>query len=321
MRIVYMGTGDIGIPSLKYLAAKSGHDIVCVVSQPDKPSGRGLQVQPTPIKEAANALGLPVFQPAKIKTQDAVDALLEFSADVFVVCAYGQILPKAILDMPQLACLNIHASLLPRYRGAAPIQAAIKNGDAKTGITIMWMDEGLDTGDILMQSTCDIAADETAETLHDRLADMAPSALAEALVLISGGAAPKTAQNHAEAVCVPRLKKEDGLVDWSQTAGAVSCHIRSMTPWPGAYTWIRMGESPPKRLKFFSPVILQGARGEAGRILEAGGDSLCVACADGALLFREVQMEGKKRMLASDFLRGFKGDISGCITEVPKLGA
>src|SRR5881409_767384 len=240
MRIVFIGTGKIGVPTLQALL-KSEHEIVGVVTQPDKPVGRAQLVEPSAIKKALTGgaaggrpLSLPILQPARIKERQAIEEIRALAPDVIVVIAYGQILPRDVLEIPKIACLNLHASLLPRWRGAAPIQAAIAAGDRKTGITVMYMDEGLDTGDILLQRTVDILPNDTGGSLHDRLAQIAPEILLESLVLLAKGIAPRIPQDNSLTTYAPKLKREDGRIDWSEPAEMIERKIRAFNPWPGA---------------------------------------------------------------------------------------
>src|SRR5438067_7537094 len=216
MRIVFIGTGDIGVPTLQ-ASLKSEHEVVGVVTQPDKPVGRAQLVEPPPIKKALSATGIPVLQPARIKDRQAIEEIRAFKPDVIVVMAYGQILPREVLEIPKIASLNLHASLLPRHRGAAPIQAAIQAGDAESGITVMYVDEGLDTGDIVLKKAIRIRRRETAGSLHDKLAQLAPGALAEALVLLKQGRAPRIPQDAAQATYAGKLDRENGRIDWSKS--------------------------------------------------------------------------------------------------------
>ena len=314
MRIVFIGTGEIGVPTLQSLL-KSEHEIVGVVTQPDKPVGRAQLVEAPPIKKAAGsgapsaspartvrALPIPVLQPARIKDRQAIKEIRALKPDVIVVIAYGQILPRDVLEIPKIASLNLHASLLPRWRGAAPIQAAIAEGDRKTGITVMYIDEGLDTGDILLQRTIDIVPAETGGSLHDRLAKVAPEALLESLELLAKGGAPRIPQNNALATYAPKLKREDGKIDWTDPADAIERKIRAFDPWPGAFTTISTNGT--HNLKIFSATVV-GLRGTPGEILKRENE-LVVAAGNGALSLREVQLEGKRRMSAGEFLRGHR---------------
>jgi methionyl-tRNA formyltransferase len=303
VKILYLGSGDIGLPTLRALAAR--HEVAAVVTQPDQPAGRGLALRTSPIKSLAVELGLAVLQPARVRQPEAVAELAAFRADAIVVFAYGQILPQAVLDLPRLACLNIHASLLPRWRGAAPIQAAILAGDAVSGHTIMFMDAGLDTGDILLQRPLTLAADETGGSLHDRLAALAPECILEALDLLAAGRAPRAPQENALATPAPKLNRESGRLDWSRPAVELERRVRAFQPWPGTFTTLpaaRDGE-PGRVLKVFS-VGVEAGEGLPGSVLGADAAGLLVATADGALRLRELQQEGRKRLPAGEFLRG-----------------
>jgi len=299
MRIVFIGAGEIGVPALQALL-KSEHEIVGVVTQPDKPVGRAQLIEPTPIKGTLSLAEMPVLQPARIKNRQAIEEIRALTPDVIVVMAYGQILPRDVLEIPKIACLNLHASLLPRWRGAAPIQAAIAAGDRETGITVMYMDEGLDTGDILLQRTITVRPDDTGGLLHDRLAKIAPEALLESLELLAKGKAPRTPQHNASATYAPKLKREDGKIDWSDPAEVIERKIRAFNPWPGAFTTI--STIGTRNLKIFSATVVD-LQGKPGKILRIQNE-LVVAAGKGALSLREVQLEGKRRMNASEFLRG-----------------
>ena len=300
MRIVFIGTGEIGVPTLRALL-DSGHEVVAVITQPDKPVGREQRIEPPPIKKAligrARPLGAPIFQPARIKDPQIVEELRRLKADVTVVVAYGQILPRDVLEIPRLACLNLHASLLPRWRGAAPVQAAIAAGDYETGITVMYMDEGLDTGDILLQRSVEILPNDTGGSLHDRLAQIAPEALLESLRLLAAGNAPRIPQDNARASYAPKLKREHGQIDWSESAEAIERKIRACNPWPGAFMKV-----DSQNLKVFFALVVD-LNGQPGEILRSDKD-LIVAAGKGALSLAEVQLEGKRRMSAAEFLRG-----------------
>src|SRR6266513_4469259 len=239
MRIVFIGTGEIGVPTLRALL-KSQHEVVGVVTQPDKPVGRAQLVEPTAIKKEfvgrARPPGVPILQPARIKDQQAIEEIRALKPDVIVVIAYGQILPRDILEIPKIACVNLHASLLPRWRGAAPIQAAIAAGDRQTGITAMYMDEEFDTGDILLQRKIEILSTDTGGSLHDRLAQTAPEALLDSLEMLAKGSAPHLPQDNALATYAPKLTRDDGKIDWSESAEIIERKIRALNPWPGAFT-------------------------------------------------------------------------------------
>ena len=296
MRIVFIGTGEIGVPTLQALL-KSEHEVVGVVTQPDKPVGRAQLIEAPPIKKALASEKMPVLQPPRINERQAIEEIRALRPDVIVVMAYGQILPRGVLEIPKIACLNLHASLLPRWRGAAPIQAAIAAGDRETGITVMYMAEGLDSGDILLQRKIDILPRDTGGSLHDRLAEIAPVALFEPLHLLAQGAAPRTPQDNTCATYAPKLKREDGKIDWSDGAEVIERKIRAFNPWPGAF--MKFGG---RNLKIFSAVIVH-VHGTPGKILRSEND-LVVAAGEEALSLCEVQLEGKRRMTAAEFLRG-----------------
>jgi methionyl-tRNA formyltransferase len=296
MRIVFIGTGEIGVPTLRALQ-KSEHELVGIVTQPDKPVGRTQKITAPPIKTALAGSKVSILQPSRIKDSESIQEIRALAPDAIVVMAYGQILPSAVLEIPKIACLNLHASLLPRWRGAAPIQAAIAAGDRETGITMMFMDEGLDTGDILLQRTIDILPSETGTTLHDRLAQIAPEALLESLRLLAAGNAPRIPQDKSLATYAPKLNREAGRLNWNETAEIIERKIRAYNPWPGAFT-----EFAGRNLKIFAATIVD-LRGKPGEILRKDRE-LVVATSDGALSLTDVQLEGKKRMSTSAFLRG-----------------
>ena len=263
MRIVFIGAGEIGVPTLQALL-KSEHEVVGVATQPDKPVGRSQLIEPPPIKNALSGTNIPVLQPARIKDRQAIEEIRVLRPDVIVVMAYGQILPRDVLEIPEIGCLNLHASLLPRWRGAAPIQAAIAAGDREIGITELYMDEGLDTGDILLQRTIDILPADTGGALHDRLAGVAPETLLESLDLLAKGTAPRTPQDNAVATYAPKLKREDGKIDWSDPADAIERKIRAFDPWPGAFMeFVYRGCN----LKIFSASVIVPIHGTPGEIL------------------------------------------------------
>jgi len=296
MRIVFIGTGEIGVPTLRALQ-KFEHELVGVVTQPDKPVGRSQKITAPPIKAALAGSKMSILQPARIKDPEAIDQIHAVAPDVIVVMAYGQILPRSVLDIPKIASLNLHASLLPRWRGAAPIQAAIAAGDRETGMTVMYMDEGLDTGDILLQRKIDISPAETGATLHDRLAQIAPEALLESLRLLAAGNAPRIPQDKTLATYAPKLNREAGRINWNETAEGIEGKIRAYNPWPGAFT-----DFKDRKLKIFSASVVD-LGGTPGTILRKENE-LVIATADGALSLTDVQLEGKRRMSAAELLRG-----------------
>src|SRR5256714_10925347 len=299
MRILFIGTGEIGLPTLGMLSNWREHKLVGVITQPDKPAGRDQKLTlPSPKKAVHDlSLDLPVLQPARIKSLESVDAVRALKPDVIVVMAYGQILPREVLEIPKVACLNLHASLLPRWRGAAPIQAAIATGDRETGITVMYLDEGLDTGDILLQRKVEIAPAETGASLHDGLAQIAPAALAEAILLLEKGKAPRLPQENELATYAPKLEREHGRIDWTESADVIERKIRAFDPWPGAFM-----EIDHRKLKIFGATIVD-RRGKPGDI-SRDENELIVAAGEGAVSLGEIQLEGKRRMSAAEFLRG-----------------
>ncbi|MFN2477212.1 MAG: methionyl-tRNA formyltransferase [Chthoniobacterales bacterium] len=304
MRVVFIGTGDIGLPVLRWLLASNVHELVGVVTQPDKPVGREQRIQAPPIKAALEGRAVPILQPERIKRADAIHEINALAPEVIVVMAYGQILPRAVLEIPTVACLNLHASLLPRHRGAAPIQASIVAGDAETGMTVMYMDEGLDTGDIMLQSAIAISPEETGGTLHDRLAEIAPSALGQAFEMLVAGAASRIPQDNDRATYAPKLEREHGLIDWSESAEIIERKFRAFDPWPGAYALLREGSGKERKLKIFRASVVSNPAAIAPATLFAHEGSVAVTAADGALLLHDVQLEGKKRMTAEELLRG-----------------
>jgi methionyl-tRNA formyltransferase len=305
MRVVFIGTGEIGVPTLRALQNSPEHELVGVVTQPNKPVGRDQKIQAPPIKSALGGEKMSILQPARIKDRQSIDEIRTLVPDVIVVIAYGQILPHDVLEIPRVACLNLHASLLPRWRGAAPIQAAIAAGDRETGITVMYMDEGLDTGDILLQLKIDILATETGGSLHDRLGERAPNALLEALRMLTNGNAPRVPQNNALATMAPKFNREHGRIDWSEAAETIERKIRAFNPWPGAFTVITDPSNKPRNLKVFSAAIVD-LNGQPGDIVQADDSSLAFAAGQGALALGEVQLEGKQRMKTGDFVRGHR---------------
>ena len=303
MRILFIGTGDIGLPTLDSLLRSHEHHVLAVVTQPDKPVGRHQEMQASPIKQLALRHHVPIFQPPKIRERTAVEQLRFLKPDAIVVMAYGQILPGEILRIPSVACLNLHASLLPRHRGAAPIQAAVEAGDSETGVTVMYMDVGLDTGDILLKKTVRIRRRDTGGSIHDALAEIAPTALAEALAVLKQGRAPRVKQDALLATYAPKLTRENGGIDWSATQEQIDRKIRAMNPWPGAFTFLPTADGP-RKLKVFACIQHSGKIGAPGTVTRADKNGLLVAAGQGGVLLREVQIEGKKRMSARDFLLG-----------------
>lgn len=300
-RIIFMGTPDFSVPALQGLI-DGPDEVVALVSQPDRPKGRGKKVAPTPTKIVAEAAGIPVLQPTRIRTEEFADTLRSFSPDLIVVAAYGRILPASILELPPLGCINIHGSLLPRHRGAAPIQWAVLSGDREAGVTIMQMDEGMDTGAMLLPASIPVTEDETAGGLFKKLSVLGGKALADALDLLRQNKLPPIEQDHSLATEAPPLKKEEGLIDWTRPASELHCFIRGMDPWPTAYSFLN-----GKRFRFFSPRISDQKNSlPPGSIVSADKNGLLVTAGEGTLLIQELQPEGKKRMSVEAYLCGQK---------------
>ena len=300
MRILFMGTPDFAVPSLEALVA-AGHTVCGVFTQPDKPKNRGMKLQPPPVKVCAQAHGIPVYQPVKLRDGSALALIRELAPELIVVAAYGRILPDDILAAPEKGCINVHSSLLPRYRGAAPINWAILNGDRETGVTIMHMAHDLDAGDIILQRATPIGPDETAPELYARLAELGGGLLTEAVELLAAGTAPRTPQDHEKATLAPMLSRELSPMNFTRPAGQLHNQVRGLQPWPAAVT-----ELGGKRCKVFTTVILEGGGGAApGTVLAAGKEGIDLACGgDTVLRITELQPDGGKRMKAADFLRG-----------------
>ncbi|KPJ97662.1 MAG: methionyl-tRNA formyltransferase [Desulfobacterales bacterium SG8_35] len=302
-RIVFMGTPEFAVPSLKALIDK-GENVVCVVTQPDRGKGRGRKVVPPPVKELALRAAIPVLQPEHIRGDDFHADLSNFEPDIIALTAYGKILPGSIINLPPLGTINVHGSLLPKYRGAAPIQWALINGETETGITIMQMDEGVDTGDILLQEKISIEPQDTAASLSVRLAELGGTALGKALDLLRQDRLQPVKQDEKQASLAPLLKKEDGLVDWSQSAKQISGLIRGLDPWPTTYTTLS-----GKRLRLFSPEIVaenpcQETFPEPGVVCRADRNGLLVTTGNGCLLIKEIQAEGSRRMGVAAYISG-----------------
>ncbi|QFS85246.1 MULTISPECIES: methionyl-tRNA formyltransferase [unclassified Marinobacter] len=301
MRIVFAGTPDFAATALKALL-EAGYNLVGVYSQPDRPAGRGRKLMPSPVKQVALDAGIPVFQPVSLKPEDAQQELAALKPDVMIVAAYGLILPKAVLDIPTHGCLNIHASLLPRWRGAAPIQRAIAAGDPETGITIMQMDEGLDTGDMLLKTSTPIHADDTGGSLHDRLADMGGKAIVGALVQLANSELAPEPQNDADANYAHKLSKEEGHIDWSRSAIEIERLIRAFNPWPGTFT--DLGE---QRIRLHQASALdQSSDKLPGTVISREREGVEVACGTGTLKVTSVQLPGSKAQSISDLINGGK---------------
>jgi methionyl-tRNA formyltransferase len=300
-KIVFMGTPDFAVPTLR-AAHAAGHEILLVVTQPDRPRGRGRKVEPPPVKKAALALNLPVTQPQSLRTEADQQVLQATAADFFIVVAFGHLLRESVLKMPRLGCINVHASLLPKYRGPAPIQWAVINGERETGVTTMLIDKGLDTGDMLMSAREPIGAADTGGSIHDRLALRGAELLVQTLAAFADGTVRRTPQDHSAATYAPLLKKNDGLIDWKKPASRIEPFIRGMSPWPGAFTFWKN-----TRLKIFRSEIDPAAQdGLPGTVLESRPDRLTVATGEGALSILELQSASGSRLPVSEFLRGFR---------------
>ncbi|NBR45821.1 MAG: methionyl-tRNA formyltransferase [Verrucomicrobia bacterium] len=303
MRVLFAGTGAFGVPCLEALVASDRHFVLSVITQPDRPAGRSQKPLASPIKEAALRNHLQVYQPEDINAASSLSQIRYQKADLMIVVAYGQILKKSLLELPERGCWNVHASLLPKYRGASPIAAAIRERQRTTGVTIMQMNEGLDTGDILGKVATRIRPNETTGNLHDRLAAKSASLLMGLLDRAEKGKVKRVRQNNAEASLAPRMTKEDGRIVWDKVPEEIEAHIRAMQPWPGAYTWLPDG-SDQKMLKIFSVILSRRAKGSPGEVVEVNSHGILVAAKKGGVLLREVQLEGRKRMAAADFARG-----------------
>ena len=297
LRTVFMGTPDFALQTLQGLI-DAGCKMVGVYTQPDRPKGRGKQLAAPPVKELAQKYDIPVYQPLKLRQPEAVAELEALAPDLIVVVAYGQILPKSVLEIPAHGCINVHASLLPKYRGAAPINKAIIDGETETGITTMYMDVGLDTGDMLVKKTLSIGPEETAGELHDRLASLGRETMEETLRQLCAGTLQREVQDDEQSTYASMMKKEDGRIDWSRSAQEIHNHVRGLDPWPGAYTTIN-GEL--LKLAETSP---EAAEGLPGSVIAADKNGVCVACGSGSLRIQQLQLAGRKRLAAADFLRG-----------------
>jgi methionyl-tRNA formyltransferase len=305
LRTVFMGSGEIGLPTLQWMIESAKVHLVGVVTQPDKPVGRSqILTAPAP-KRLAESVGVPVLQPIRVRRSEALNQIAELRPDLIVVAAYGQILPRPLLEMPTVACLNLHASLLPQHRGAAPIQSSILAGDAASGITVMYIAEGLDSGDILLQKSLPIRHRETGGSLHDRLAKLAPEAFESALEMLIRGDAPRLPQEEDQATYAGKLDRDSGLVHWTESCWQIDRLVRAMNPWPGAYTLVSLPNEPPRRLKLHSVLPMHRRSGSPGQVLGSTKRGLIVGTASGSVLLLEVQLEGKRRMSAVAFVHGF----------------
>lgn len=295
-----MGSPDFAIPSLRVLY-ESGEKIDAVITQPDRKKGRGLTLTPPPVKLEAEKIGLPVYQPEKIREKEFIELIGSFNMDAIIVVAYGQILPEEILRIPKYGCINLHGSLLPRYRGAAPIQWALIKGEKKTGVTTILMDKGMDTGDILFQEESDIDQQDTAGTLSGKLSTIGASLLLKTIRGLERGEIKPYQQDHSLATYAPILKKEDGRIDWTKGAEEIRNQVRGMNPWPGTYTFLE-----GRLLKIWDVDMVEGNGGKPGRINHAGKTGFIVSTGKHSLLIKELQLEGKLRTTSMDFLQGHR---------------
>lgn len=297
MKLIFLGTPEFAVPTLEKILA-AGHAVALAITQPDRPKGRGQSLSASPVKEAALRANLPVFQPERIRRPEVVAHLAMLGADAMVVVGYGQIIPQAIIDLPRYGIINVHGSLLPKYRGAAPIQWSIANGETVTGVTTMRIDAGLDTGDMLLRAETEIGLEESALELGPRLARLGADLLVETLAGLEAGSVVPEKQDVAQATYAPILKKEDGRIDWGWTAQAIHNRVRGLLPWPGAFTSFR-GQA----LHVWRSRVIEPVAGPPGGLLRVGR-SLAVACGAGGLELLEVQLEGKKRVTGADFANG-----------------
>ena len=302
MKVVFMGTPDFAVGTLEEIV-KAGHEVAAVVTQPDKPKGRGKTLMPTPVKEAALKYAIPVYQPLKVRAEEFVKVLEEIAPDIIVVAAFGQIISKEILELPKYGCINVHASLLPKYRGAAPIQWAVIDGEKESGVTIMQMDEGLDTGDMLAKAIVPLDEKETGGSLFDKLSEAGGRLCVETLAKLEKGEITPEKQGESPTAYASMLDKKMGNIDWNKSAVVIERLVRGLNPWPSAYTHL-----DGKTLKIWACDVLpqSASKGESGEILEVTKDAIHVQTGDGILVLREIQLAGKARMDAGAFLRGYK---------------
>lgn len=298
-----MGTAEFACPSLEALAANRSHSIAGVVTQPDRPRGRELKPSPSPVKLVSLKHHFTIHQPQRVREPAFVETLRYLKPDLIVVIAYGQILPRGVLELPRHGCVNVHGSLLPKYRGASPIQSAILHGETETGVTTMFMDEGMDTGDIILQETIPIEPGDTAKTLHDRLAPLGAELLLKTIAFIGRDIAPRHPQDSTQASVCKRLTKEDGRIDWTLPARELHNRVRAFNPWPSAFTDLDTPRGR-KMLKVWSASLTADRAHPPGTVVQIGADGIVVATGDGGLALQEVQLEGGRRQSAGEFLRG-----------------
>ena len=302
-RVIFFGTAEFACPSLVALAEDKSYEVVLVITQPDRPKGRALKLQPSPMKAEAMSRGLPLLQPARSRDPAVVERLSEFKPALIVVAAYGQILSKSILELPVHGCLNVHASLLPKYRGAAPIQWAILNGESETGVTIMKMDVGLDTGDILLQHATPIEPSDNSQTVHDRLARLGAELLLKTIPDYVAGKIVPRKQPEAGTSYARKITKEDGRLNWSEPAPALWNRIRALTPWPGALTSCPVGGGA-RLMKIWEADVVGQSGGQPGEVVHSDKSGLVIACGEQALRILSLQIEGGRRLSAQEFLTG-----------------
>ncbi|MCH2063721.1 MAG: methionyl-tRNA formyltransferase [Roseibacillus sp.] len=304
MRTLFMGTGEIALPSFRMMVERGG--LAGLVTQPDRPVGRSSRLRPPRIKTAAGDLGVKVVQPEKIGSKEGLDEVAALEPDLIVVMAYGQILPRTLLELPRYGCINVHASLLPRHRGASCIQAAIAAGDSESGVSIIYMTEELDAGDIIMKVAIPLDHEETGETLHDRLAELAPAVLSESMNCIASGEVSRNPQNESLATYARRLHRGDGELNWAHSSKDLECRIRAHDPWPGSFTSFHDARGRVKRLKMFpgGTVMEEIGNVSPGEIIRVSSSGITVACGTGAMRFHEVQVEGGNRLPVAEFIKG-----------------
>jgi methionyl-tRNA formyltransferase len=306
--IIFMGTPDFAVPTLQLLIEH--HDVIGVVTQPDRPAGRRGDLRPPPIKVVAQEAGIPVYQPEKLRKQAAIAQLQAMGTpDLYVVAAFGQILPQSVLDIPKHGCINVHGSLLPRWRGAGPLQAAILAGDDETGITIMLMDAGLDTGPMLTKRAIPIADDETGESLHDKMATLGAELLIETIPGYLDGSIQPQPQDNDQSTYAPQISREDGLINWAVSADEIDRRVRAFTPWPGTFSYWE-----GKQLKIHNGAVI-GGKAEQGQVV-ATGNSIAVGTGDGLFALGDVQLAGKKRVSVIDFVNGYTDFVGSILGEV-----
>jgi methionyl-tRNA formyltransferase len=309
-RIIFMGTPDFACPTLQKLINR-GENLIAVVTQPDRPKGRGQKMMPPPVKELAEKHSIPVFQPPKVREPEFIDIIRNLQPDLIVVVAFGQILPKALLDIPSHGCINVHASLLPRYRGAAPLNWCIINGEAETGVTTMLMDVGLDTGDMLLAEKTSLDENEDIASLHDRMAAMGADLLAETLDKLVTGEIVLQTQNNDDSSYAPMLKKEDGIINWQRDARTIHNQVRGIAVWPGACTTV-----DGQLMKIFRTLIGDGS-GKPGTVLQSAKGNFEIACRSGSIFLLELQLAGKKRLDCTSFLAGYPVSVGNTLGIAP----